>query len=461
MQVGSVIHVPFEAPSQAADYNNPNTGYIPAARSAPRPAGGRDRSHRNRVPLRDHPHLPPLRRPGVRALGAPAHGGANTSTSSACATVRRHTAVRPTRRAAEPGHRQCGASSEDGTAATIQGPSTRRPSGGGSSPRSPRSSGWRSSARPWPARAPSRARTIRPWSPSACPGGSSSRCDMARNLVVGLAGAVGAVVIATLLSPIAPLGEARLAEDSTGVAFDSFVLLLGALATVVVVLALGVWPALRAARTRRMTAGWTRPAPRRWCGTGQAWARHQLRSSASATPWSADPADPPFLWALPCLGMVLAVIALCATGVFGASLTHLTATPRLCGRPGADQLQSAEPGTAQASLERNPAVTAITEGVGAGDVVSTGRSSEPSSGTSVKGPLPLLDGRPAILRSATTRSGSASRPCAWFSARIGSVVHITFTTHSGAPRDRAVPGGLPGFLPAVRGVREPRHAGSC
>ena len=27
------------------------------------------------------------------------------------------------------------------------------------------------------------------------------------------------------------------------------------------------------------------------------------------------------------LGMVLAVIALCATGVFGASLTHLTATP--------------------------------------------------------------------------------------------------------------------------------------
>ena len=40
--------------------------------------------------------------------------------------------------------------------------------------------------------------------------------DMARNLVVGLAGAVGAVVIATALSPIAPLGEARLAEDSTG-----------------------------------------------------------------------------------------------------------------------------------------------------------------------------------------------------------------------------------------------------
>ena len=31
------------------------------------------------------------------------------------------------------------------------------------------------------------------------------------------------------------------------------------------------------------------------------------------------------------LGTVLAVIALCGTGVFGASLSHLTATPRLYG----------------------------------------------------------------------------------------------------------------------------------
>ena len=74
---------------------------------------------------------------------------------------------------------------------------------------------------------------------------------MARNLVVGLAGAAGAVAIATALSPIAPLGEARIAETSTGVAFDTLVLPLGALATVAVVLALGIWPALRAAHTLR------------------------------------------------------------------------------------------------------------------------------------------------------------------------------------------------------------------
>ena len=44
---------------------------------------------------------------------------------------------------------------------------------------------------------------------------------MAQKLVVGLVGAAGAVAVATVLSPIAPLGEARIAETSTGIAFDT------------------------------------------------------------------------------------------------------------------------------------------------------------------------------------------------------------------------------------------------
>jgi hypothetical protein len=72
---------------------------------------------------------------------------------------------------------------------------------------------------------------------------------MARNLAVGLVGAVGAVALAISLSPIAPLGEARTAEASAGVAFDTLVLPLGAVVTVVVVVALGLWPAVRAARS--------------------------------------------------------------------------------------------------------------------------------------------------------------------------------------------------------------------
>ena len=68
--------------------------------------------------------------------------------------------------------------------------------------------------------------------------------------MVALVGAAGAVFVAFALSPLTPVGEARLAEPSTGLAFDPLVLLLGALATVVVVLLLGIWPAVRASRVR-------------------------------------------------------------------------------------------------------------------------------------------------------------------------------------------------------------------
>jgi hypothetical protein len=40
---------------------------------------------------------------------------------------------------------------------------------------------------------------------------------LVRNLVVGLGGAAGALIVATALSPLAPLGEARVAETYTGV----------------------------------------------------------------------------------------------------------------------------------------------------------------------------------------------------------------------------------------------------
>jgi FtsX-like permease family len=74
---------------------------------------------------------------------------------------------------------------------------------------------------------------------------------MLRTLIVAVAGAVGGIAVATLLSPLAPLGEARLAEPAPGLSFDTPVFVLGALATVAVVMALGVLPALRAAGVRK------------------------------------------------------------------------------------------------------------------------------------------------------------------------------------------------------------------
>ncbi|HXN58870.1 MAG TPA: FtsX-like permease family protein [Acidimicrobiales bacterium] len=154
---------------------------------------------------------------------------------------------------------------------------------------------------------------------------------MARNLVLALVGAGGAVVVAFVLSPLTPVGEARLAEPSNGLSFDPLVLLLGALATVIVVLLLGVWPALRASRVHMFDdrAADAHPStivahlaaagapPSAVIGV-----RHALERGRGA-------ASVPVGTAL--FGTAFAVMALCATAVFGASLSHLTATPALYG----------------------------------------------------------------------------------------------------------------------------------
>ena len=97
----------------------------------------------------------------------------------------------------------------------------------------------------------------------------------ARSLALGIAGALGAVVIATLLSPIAPLGEARVAEASTGITFDTLVLTLGALVTVAVVMALGIWPAVRASRTADPRYPIVDARPSKLPVTWGRWAHHR------------------------------------------------------------------------------------------------------------------------------------------------------------------------------------------
>jgi hypothetical protein len=432
VQVGTVIHVPFEAPSQAADYNNPNTGYV-------------------------DPHGPRL---ALQVVGIEAseiefpsgttpvyllYAGAGFARSVLPHTalqyeyfVRLRDGAAGIPRFDEQANRlnlgmgNVGASSEDGTAATIQASIH------------PQAVGW------WilaalaalvglavVGQALARQSDVESDNhPTLIAVGMSGRelfaLHMARNLVVGLAGAVGAVVLATALSPIAPLGEARLAESSTGIAFDSLVLLLGALVTVAVVLALGIWPALRAARTRRLDAGAaasrssamvrnlvTLGAP----PTAVIGVRNALerRSGGSTVPLGSA-----------LLGMVLAVVALCGTGVFGASLTHLTATPRLYGDP--EQVGFNAPNPALlTSLEHDPAVTAITEGVGAGDVTVNGKIVGTIAGTSVKGPLlfSTVAGNPLAR---DDQIGLGVSTMHQLGASIGSVVDITFTTHSGAPR---------------------------
>jgi len=156
---------------------------------------------------------------------------------------------------------------------------------------------------------------------------------MARTLFIAVVGAGGAVPLAFLLSPLTPVGEARLAEVSNGFAFDGLVLLLGAAAAIVAVLALGVGPVILSARTgqRSETARTTHPSRTAQFLTGLGTppsvligVRHALERGhgRNAVPVAST-----------LLGAVLAVAALCATSIFGASLSHLTATPSLYGQP--------------------------------------------------------------------------------------------------------------------------------
>jgi len=255
---------------------------------------------------------------------------------------------------------------------------------------------------------------------------------------MALVGAVGAVTLATFLSPLAPLGEARIAETSSGVAFDALVLPLGALATVVLVLALGFWPARRASRTLRAEdqAAVSRPpkVPAFLAAMGASpsaliGVRHALQRGSART-------SVPVGAAL--VGMVLAVVALCGTTVFGASLSHLTATPELYGEGFqlnfTDYTPAPDP-TLVRSLEHDRAVTAITQGVvtqisinnlGLPAVAATAIRGRPVF-TTVAGQFPSQDGQIGL-------GGTTMRQVG---AHLGSIVHVTASLPSGGRR--AVP----------------------
>ena len=112
--------------------------------------------------------------------------------------------------------------------------------------------------------------------------------------------AAGAVLVATALSPIAPLGEARIAKTSTGLSVDPLVLSLGVLAIVLVVVALETWPAVRTARTLlpddRGVASHRSTAVALLTQAGAPPARW----SGFTTPCSAGGAGPAFQWRAPC-----------------------------------------------------------------------------------------------------------------------------------------------------------------
>jgi hypothetical protein len=274
---------------------------------------------------------------------------------------------------------------------------------------------------------------------------------MTTTLLIAVAGVAGGVALAVALSPFTPLGEARIAEPTPGVAFDASILLPGAAAGVIVVLALGAWPAARAARTRPAPdAATARPSRVVTLLTGARvpasaliGVRHALERGRGRTAVPVGPA---------LLGSVLAVTALCATAVFGASLSHLTSTPALYGQPFdlAFSPGNAPPSFSQlaTSLTGDRAISDVNLGAGE-DVSINGRTVSGIAGQSLRGRL-LLTTVSGRLPRADDEIALGATTLRQIGARIGSLVRVAAPGIQGRARtslDRVV--GTAVFAPNV------------
>ena len=258
---------------------------------------------------------------------------------------------------------------------------------------------------------------------------------MARTLAVALAGAAGGVLLAALLSFFVPVGEAKLADPTPGFDFDALPFIGGAAVAVVAVLALGVWPAVRASRlvsrrdddpvvrSSRVVAFLTASGapPSALIGIRNALERGRGRT---AVPVSSA-----------VVGAVLAVAVLCGTAVFGASLTHLTSTPAQYGQAFDASFSVNSTGSVAENnrllddLER-PGIAAITAGV-SGEVSINGHVVDAVAGQSMRGPLliTIVDGR---LPAASNEVVLGAKTMRQVGARVGSTVRIALSESSSA-----------------------------
>jgi ABC-type lipoprotein release transport system permease subunit len=234
-------------------------------------------------------------------------------------------------------------------------------------------------------------------------GGQFVLLGLTRALVIGVAGAAGAVALAAALSLLTPVGEARLAAADPGaVSVDLLVTLVAVPAVVAAVLLLSVWPAVRHARTGRpeplpAPGGLARSVVRALATAGASpsaliGVRYALERGRGRTPVPAGSA---------LLGTVLAVAALSATTVFGASLTHLVHSPALYGAPydvnfSNEGLGSGAEltGSLLHSLQREPAIDRITLAAVA-EINVNGRPVRAVAVNAVRGPalISAVDGR--------------------------------------------------------------------
>jgi hypothetical protein len=157
---------------------------------------------------------------------------------------------------------------------------------------------------------------------------------MTRAAAIGLGGAIVAVAIAVALSPLTPIGLARLVEPHPGVAIDWLTLALGGLVLILAVPLVAALPAWRISRSSGDALGHAAPQRTRPSAVADAFARTGLPPTAvtgvrlALEPGRGRSAVPVRSTVL---GVTVALAAFMASFAFVGSYRHLVSTPRLYG----------------------------------------------------------------------------------------------------------------------------------
>jgi hypothetical protein len=154
----------------------------------------------------------------------------------------------------------------------------------------------------------------------------------ARAAAIALPAALLSVLVAALLSPLAPVGRARELEPDPGFDFNTSVIVAGAAAVFVAILVLGALGTVRAVRASDVGA---RPGQPRRGAVASALARAGWPPPVVAGVRMAlqgGPRPTPVRVRATLVAAVLAVGVFAAALTFAASLQHLLGTPRLYGQ---------------------------------------------------------------------------------------------------------------------------------
>jgi hypothetical protein len=252
---------------------------------------------------------------------------------------------------------------------------------------------------------------------------------------IGITGAIGSVALAYAVSDLTPVGEARAAASSLGFVFSGVLFGLGALGVVLVVIILAIVPSWRAAQSGRGQNVHELPVDH---ANGAVTLVSRTGASATVVVGVRNALDRgrgrtsvPVATAL--VGATIAVIALVATSVFGASLNNLVSTPRLYGQDfqlGLGNLTTPQLKAVLAAIKTDPTVTKVTWGF-SGKYLDVG--SIPVEGVFVevaKGPMALSfdnghppHGNSEIVLGSTTMSAAK--------AHVGSIVHVALINRAG------------------------------